>query len=153
MKHALLAIILTLTGCTATATNRAGEMHDHGQSSIRRANRDADDRVASEAEADILRAFMKLKGNLRENSSVAFRRGNDMDRTLRGWQFSPEGLGNDIGRLMDAAAEADSRRLLNFRRSIADRDNPDGFDPVRRAILDRELERRGVRGLDSPLIR
>jgi len=148
MRHALTIALLALTGCATTAAiNPAREMYDHGWNSIHRAEGDANDTAAAEAQADILRAFTKLKGNLDENSSAASRRGKDMAETFHGRQvpeFSPEELGNVIGELIDAATAADSHRLLDFRRSIADRDNPDGFDPVRRAILDRELNRRGI---------
>lgn len=141
-------MLAALTGCAATgAIGPTRELYDHGWDSVRRAEGDADDRAATEAHADILRAFAKLKGDLRENSAAASRRGKDMAETLRGRQmpeFSPQELGDVIGRLIDAAEAADPHVLQDFRRSIADRGSPDGFDPVRRAILDRELRRRGI---------
>lgn len=159
MRLALAIMLTALTGCAATAIDPARGMYDHGLDSIRRAEGDADDRVSAEAQADILRAFMKLRANLKENSSDAAGRKRDMADALRGREitelaetfhgrrmprFSPEELGDVIGGLIDAAAAADSRRLVDFRRSIAGRDNPDGFDPARRAVLDRELRRRGI---------
>ncbi len=140
-------MLMALPGCAVTAVDPARQMYNHGLNSIRSAKMDADDRATYEAHADILRAFEKLKGDLWQNSATASRRGEDMTETLRGRrtpEFSPQELGDVIGRLMDMAAGVDSRVLANFRGSIADRDNPDGFDHVRRAILDRELRRRGI---------
>lgn len=148
MRHALAIMLTALTGCATTGVvDPARKMYDHGWNSIRRAEGNANDRATAEAEADILRAFTKLRGNLEESSTDAARRGKDMAETFHGRQIpelSPEELGDVVGRLIDAAAAAGSRRLVDFRRSIADRNNPDGFDPVRRAILDRELKRRGI---------
>lgn len=149
IMKALLAIILTaVTGCATTAAiDPVRGIYDHGWDSVRRAETDADARATAEAQADILRAFTKLKGDLEENSSDASRRGKDMAEVFHGRQmpqFSPDELGDIVRRLIAAAAEAGSSRLVDFRQGIADRDHPDGFDPVRRTILDQELKRRGI---------
>lgn len=145
MRPSLAVILVFMAGCATTAFDPAREIYNHGQDSIRRAKGDANDRVADEAQADILRAFMKLKGNLRENSSAALRRGTDMAETFRGQpRFSSQELVEIVSRLMDEASAADSRRLLDFRRTIANRSNPDGMDSIRLAVLDRELGERGI---------
>jgi len=143
MKLALVIMLITITGCATISPER--EIYNHGLGSIRRAEGNANERAAAEAHADVLRAFTKLESNLKENSADATARNKDMSETLHGQQvLSPKELGDVIGGLIDAAARADSHRLLDFRREISDRDNPDGFDPVRRAVLDRELNRRGI---------
>ena len=145
MRPSLAIMLMSVAGC-ATTLDPARGIYDHSQDSIRRAKRNADDRVADEAQADILRAFIKLKGNLQESSSAALQRRIDMAEIFRGQapQFSSQELGEIVGRLMDEANAADSHRLLDFRADIVDRSNPDGMDPIRRAVLDRELRERGI---------
>jgi len=147
-KRYILTITVLL--CPACATTRPAdlEMFRHNWQLAERIEDSADDRAISDAQAEVLRALNTLKAVLRENSAAA-----EGDRAeLAGMVLggidsvpfpesfsSPERLEQDMGRLLREASDAPTWLLVQFRETLEGRANPDGMDPVRRAILDNEI--------------
>ena len=103
-----------------------------------------------EHDLDPLPEAAQLRAALEKSSASASTSRSDLAAVLRqagGEPFpasfaDPKTLEEDILRLLTDAEEAPTRLLTQFRDSIKVRSNPDGMDPVRRAILDHEIRMR-----------
>ena len=153
-----IVIGLSLLLCSGCAGNRQAriavhrdpglEMFRHNWDLSRQTENHADDRVVAQAQADVLKALSSLKSALRRNSEFAAEERGELAETLAGidvgspfpQSFStPERLEKDMGVLLREASEAPTWLLLQFREELRGRVNPDGMDPVRRAIIDNEI--------------
>jgi len=124
-------------------------MFRHNWQLAERIEDSADDRAISDAQAEVLRALNTLKAVLRENSAAAEGDRAELAGMILGGidsvapfpeSFSsPERLEQDMGRLLREASDAPTWLLTQFRETLEGRANPDGMDPVRRAILDNEI--------------
>jgi hypothetical protein len=118
----------------------------------------ASDRATADAQAKVLSALIELRAALEKSSATASASRADLAAVLRAAgddapfpaSFAdPKTLEEDISRLLTEAEDAPPRLLVQFRDSIRGRSNPDGMDPVRRAILDHEIRMRNSRR-DAP---
>ena len=110
-------------------------------------------RATADAQAKVLAALVELRAALERNSASAsasrldlaeavLRRGTDPGAPFPASFANPKTLEEDMSGLLREAADAPTRLLTQFRGSIEGRSNPDGMDPVRRAILDHEIRMR-----------
>lgn len=110
----------------------------------------ASERAVADAQAKVLSALAELRTALGESSASASASRSDLAETVLrraidpGAPFpasfaNPRKLEEDMSRLLRQAAEAPVWRLMEFRGAIEGRSDPDGMDPVRRAILDHEI--------------
>jgi len=138
--------------CPACASTRPAdlEIFRHNWRLAENIETNADDRAVANAQAEVLRALSALKTALKENSASAAEDRTELAGILLGGNIdpnmpfpesfsTPEKLERDMGRLLREASNAPTWLLLQFRETLEGRVNPDGMDPVRRAILDNEI--------------
>jgi len=148
-RRYILAIIALLCPGCATTQPAGLEMFRHNWRLAERIEDSADERAISDAQAEVLRALDTLKTVLRENSTAAEGDRAELAGMILGGissvapfpeSFSnPERLEQDMGRLLREASDAPTWLLMQFQETLEGRANPDGMDPVRRAILDNEI--------------
>jgi len=111
----------------------------------------ASDRATADAQAKVLAALVELRTALERNSASASASRSELAAVLRQADpgaplpasfADPKWLEEDVLGMLREAADAPTRLLVRFRDSIRGRSNPDGMDPVRRAILDHEIRMR-----------
>lgn len=146
----VLACACLAHGCASQKPEQ--EMLRHDWRLTERIQDTTSDRATADAQAKVLAALIELRAALEKSSASASASRSDLAAILRqadgdGAPFpasfaDPKTLEEDISRLLTEADAAPTRLLTQFRDFIKGRSNPDGMDPVRRAILDHEIRMR-----------
>jgi len=147
----VLACACLAHGCAARTPE--WEMLRHDWRLTKEIQDTSSDRATADAQAKVLAALIELRAALEKSSASASASRSDLIEVVLGTDpgapfpasfANPRTLEEDMLRLLTEASDAPTRLLVQFRDSIKDRSNPDGMDPVRRAILDHEMRIRGA---------
>ena len=151
MRLFSVMLLATCAACGCSAPSKGGlDMFRHTWQTAEMTENHADGKAIAEAHGKVLAAMLELKNTIGKNSdesshdraelaSILLNMEIDPDRPPPLSFASPERLERDMSALLQEASDAPTWQIMQFRKSLVGRINPDGMDPVRRAILDNEL--------------